>query len=84
MSCKQTEVELLPITIYEVKNIHEKDYELDSKVSPQHDIEFIKDKEYEFMFCVSYRDPSLPEWILARWWWNDQWIWTPDWVWHDQ
>jgi hypothetical protein len=36
------------------------------------------------LYCVSYRDPSLPEWILARWWWNDQWIWTPDWIWNDQ
>ena len=38
---------------------------------------------YSFEYCVSYRDPSLSEWILARWIWNDQWIWTEDWVWED-
>jgi len=33
---------------------------------------------YEFQYCVSYRDPVLNEWILARWFWNDQWVWTPE------
>jgi hypothetical protein len=32
------------------------------------------------LYCVSYRDPTLPEWILARWYWNDAGIWTPDWI----
>lgn len=84
MSCKTTEIELLPITTYEIKDIHDKEYELESKNGTEYQIDLIKDKEYQFLYCVSYRDPSLPEWILARWWWNDQWIWTPDWIWHDQ
>jgi hypothetical protein len=25
----------------------------------------------------------LPEWILARWYWNDEGIWTPDGLWRD-
>jgi hypothetical protein len=38
---------------------------------------------YSFMYCVAYRDPSLPEWIVARWFWNDEGIWTPEWLWYD-
>ncbi len=33
---------------------------------------------YTFEYCVSYRDPTLDEWILARGIWNDKWIWTAD------
>lgn len=84
MSCKTTELELLPTTTYEIKDIQGKEYELESNDNIKYQIDLIKDKEYQFLYCVSYRDPSLPEWILARWWWNDQWIWTPDWIWHDQ
>lgn len=49
-------------------------------IENEYEIEEISDKSYEFEYCISYRDPLLPEWILARWYWNDKWIWTPDWV----
>ena len=78
MVCKTTEIEILPITTYELKNIHVVDYEVIPDTTPKHDIETIREKEYEFRYCVSFRDPNLPEWILARWWWNDKGIWTPD------
>ena len=80
MSCKTTEVELLPITTHETKIIDGMVYDIESKTTPNHVLEEIKDKTYWFLYCISYRDPSLPEWILARWYWNDQWVWTPDWI----
>jgi hypothetical protein len=43
-------------------------------------VEELKQKEYDISVCVFFRDPNLPEWILARWWWNDEWLWTPDWI----
>lgn len=33
---------------------------------------------YTFEYCISYRDPALDEWVLARWYWNENGIWTPD------
>lgn len=50
---------------------------------PTYEVEYNIPLTYSFQYCVSYRDPSLSEWILARWIWNDQWIWTEDWVWED-
>ena len=84
MVCKTTTVNILPITTYELKNIHWLEYELDIHKEPNYEPELLNEKEYWFMYCVSFRDPSLPEWILARWWWNDQGIWTPDGIWYDQ
>lgn len=52
----------------------------DVSIEHEYEIDLEQPKEYEFNICVAYRDPYLPEWILARWYWNDKWIWTPDWV----
>lgn len=83
MSCKTTTVEILPITTYELKNIHIDKYDVEVKNIKSYEPEAVKEKEFWFQYCVSFRDPSLPEWILARWWWNDKWVWTADGIWYD-
>ena len=40
-------------------------------------------QEFDLCYCVSYRHPSLPEWILARGYWNNLWIWIDDATWLD-
>lgn len=45
-----------------------------------HYVEEQENEWFTFTYCVAYRDPWLPEWILARWYWNDQWIWIPEWI----
>ena len=80
MSCKQAQAEMLPITTYELRNIHIVEYDINPVITPRHEVEDVKCKEFSFQYCVSFRDPNLPEWILARWRWNDKWIWTPDWI----
>ena len=39
--------------------------------------------KYSIQYCISYRDPALDEWVLARWFWNDDGIWQDDEVWQD-
>jgi hypothetical protein len=74
-------VSLLPMLSHEVA-IKEKENETEHKTSPNF---LVSDYQgsFSFLYCVSYRHPSLPEWILARWFWNDQWIWTNDDIWND-
>lgn len=79
MSCKKAILELLPITTYLVNLKNQKKYDLEVK-NDNYDVEELKQKEYDISVCVSFRDPNLPEWILARWWWNDEWLWTPNWI----
>lgn len=40
-------------------------------------------ERYEVEYCVSYRDPGSPEWILARWYWNNLGIWIDNALWND-
>lgn len=39
--------------------------------------------EFNVEYCVSFRDPSLPEWILARGYWNNLWEWIDNEQWLD-
>ena len=80
MSCKKALLELLPITTYLVNLKNQKKYDLEAKNTDNYQVEEIKQKEYDISVCVFFRDPNLHEWILARWWWNDEWLWTPDWI----
>lgn len=80
MSCKKALIELLPITKYIVNLNNWKSYELEVEKAENYVIEKLNQKEFEVSCCVYFRDPNLPEWILARWWWNDEWLWTPDWI----
>ena len=80
MSCKKALLELLPITTHLVNLKNQKKYDLEAKNTDNYQVEEIKQKEYDISVCVFFRDPNLPEWILARWWWNDEWLWTPDWI----
>ena len=110
MSCRTLNIDILPITEYQISIIEEnwtetpvgyKEYEVDLLPITEHeittnqaesDIEYktwpnfvVEDSQnsFTFLYCVAYRHPSLPEWILARWVWNDEWIWTPDGLWRD-
>lgn len=49
----------------------------------EYEVEYTIPLTYTFEYCISYRDPSLDEWILARWIWNDKWIWIPEGIWYD-
>lgn len=77
MSCKTLNYELLPIDSHLIKELPSTSYEVIDN-SPIREVTVNLDKTFEFLYCVSYRDPTLPEWILARWYWNDAWVWTPD------
>ena len=48
-----------------------------------YEVEYDIPLTYSFEYCVSYRDPALDEWILARGIWNDQGIWDADGIWND-
>ena len=77
------DIEQKPITSYELVESEQKT-DVIWEISLKHDIGYNIVKEYTFRYCVSFRDPNAPEWILARWVWNDYWIWTPDWIWRDE
>ena len=50
----------------------------------QYEINEEEGTDFEIEYCVSFRDTSLPEWILARWYWNNLWIWIDDATWFDR
>ena len=78
MSCKTISATMLPIKSHLVKELDNKTYEYDTETAPNFSIKYSTDNDYKIMYCVAYRHPSLPEWILARWWWNDDGIWNAD------
>ena len=49
----------------------------------EYEISFEEGKSFEFVYCVSYRHPNLPERILARGYWNDQGLWFVDGIWNE-
>ena len=83
MSCKTISTTMLPITKHGIKIYEHEWYSIKTDTEPKCSVESSIDQNFSFLYCVSYRDPSLPEWILARWFWNDQWIWTDDDIWND-
>jgi len=60
-----------------------KTIEVEELPQTEYEVDYDIPLTYTFEYCVSYRDPSLDEWILARWIWNDQWIWDADGIWND-
>jgi hypothetical protein len=66
MSCKKALLELLPITTHLVNLKNQKKYDLEVKNTDNYEVEELKQKEYDISVCVFFRDPNLPEWILAR------------------
>jgi hypothetical protein len=58
------EVTLLDITKYSIEITTEING-IEYKIKPEHTTE-VSQNTFKFLYCVSYRDPSLPEWILAR------------------
>jgi hypothetical protein len=74
-------VSLLSILSHEVE-MKITENEAEYKILPNFLVSDNQDS-FSFLYCVSYRHPSLPERILARWFWNDQWIWTNDDLWND-
>lgn len=83
MSCKTISVEILPIKKHEIKIYEPEWYKIESEIKPEINVELSIDQNFSFVYCVAYRDPSEPEWILARGYWNDDWIWTDDDIWRD-
>ena len=83
MSCRTIKAEMIPIKKHEIKIYEPEWHDIETVIKPEYSIENSVDNNFSFLYCVSYRDPSLPEWILARWFWNDQWIWTNDDIWND-
>lgn len=83
MSCKTISATMIPIKRHEIKIYEPEWYDVEVKTTPKTEIEIRTDFDYSFLYCVAYRDPSEPEWILARWFWNDDWIWTDDDIWRD-
>ena len=55
--------------------------ELDLDYSYVEEVE--EDGWFDVEFCMSYRDPTSPEWILARGYWNNQWEWIDNETWKD-
>ena len=49
----------------------------------EYEMSFEEGKSFEFVYCVSYRHPNLPERILARGYWNDQGLWFVDGIWNE-
>lgn len=74
---------MIPIKVHEIKVFVPEWYNIEKEIKPECNVEVSIDQKFSFSYCVAYRHPSLPEWIVARWYWNDQWIWTPDWLWYD-
>lgn len=65
---------------YSVSELY-KEYEAECK-SKEYKAEYSQNK-YGVAYCVRYRPIWFVEWILARWWWNDNGIWTEDWIFND-
>lgn len=72
-----------PIKKHEIKIYEQEWYDIETEIKPDYNIESSIDQNFSFVYCVAYRHPSEPEWILARWYWNDDWIWTNDDIWKD-
>ena len=83
MSCKTISATMLPIKRHEITVYKPKNHKIEVKNDSECVVKWNLDKNFSFLYCVSYRHPSLPEWILARWYWNDQWIWTNEDIWND-
>ena len=83
MSCRTIQATMLPIKSHEIKLYEQEEYKVEQEIKPEYSLEYETGKNFSFWYCVSYRHPSLSEWILARWYWNDEWIWTPDGLWND-
>ena len=80
MSCKTISATLLPIKKHKIKVYEHEWYNIETEVKPEYNVKSGIDQNFGFLYCVSYRHPSLPEWILARGFWNDAGIWTADWI----
>jgi hypothetical protein len=52
----------------EVEELEQTTYTFTEETSPA----------FSFIYCISYRHPLLPEWILARGYWNDTGLWLPE------
>lgn len=78
MSCKTISATMYPIKNHKVKVYENEWYDVECDTEPKFNLSNSIDQNFGFLYCVSYRHPSLSEWILARWFWNDEWIWTPD------
>jgi len=57
---------MLPIKRHEIKVYEGKKYDIESEIKPDNSVEISIDNNFSFLYCVSYRHPSEPEWILAR------------------
>ena len=75
---------MIPITEHRVQIFEEEWHNVEMGIAKEYNCEYERNNHFTFLYCVAYRHPSLPEWILARWYWNDEWIWTPDGIWWDQ
>ena len=78
--CRTVEAIMQPITEHDIKLYEDEWYETENEVNPVFSFNCTIDQNFSFLYCVAFRNPNLPEWILARWYWNDEWIWTPDWI----
>lgn len=79
---KEYSTEMLPITEHDV-DIKQNDSEIEYKTWPNFVVED-NQNSFTFLYCVAYRHPNLPEWIVARWYWNDEWLRFADGVWRDE
>lgn len=73
---------MIPIRKHEIKVYVPEWHSIETSIT-RNNVECSIDKNYKFLYCVAYRHPSEPEWIVARWYWNDMWIWIPDGLWYD-
>lgn len=73
MDCKWLEVMLVKQTKHKAEE-EKKNY---------YSVKETKGSKLQIEYCVRYRPVWMPEWILARWRWNDKWEWTPDGIFND-
>ena len=83
ISYVEYETILQPMTEHDI-SINQKTGMVEIWIKPEFMLSEIPEIKYGFQYCVSYRDPNLPEWIVARWYWNDEWLWFADGVWRDR
>ena len=82
--CRTVEAIMQPITKHEIKQFENDWHTIEHETSPNFTIKTTLDYQFSFNYCVAFRDPNLPEWIVARWYWNDEWLRFADGIWYDQ
>ena len=81
--CRTVEATMLPIKQHEIEYENEW-HTVECETVQDFNIELKIDHEFSFNYCVAFRNPNLPEWIVQRWYWNDEWLRFADGIWYDQ